>query len=63
MCRCVRQVMVNELPDLHHVQTVDGTVFVLVEVGNVGLLVDEDAHLASRRQRLGVVANSRRKYT
>ena len=55
LSRCVRQVVVEELSDLHHVQTVDGALF-LASASNIRLFVDEDADFTSAGQLFSVIA-------
>ena len=49
------QVVVEELSDLHHVQTVDGALF-LASASNIRLFVDEDADFTSAGQLFSVIA-------
>ena len=55
LSRCVRQVVVEELSDLHHVQTVDRALF-LASALNIRLFVDEDADFTSAGQLFSVIA-------
>ena len=53
--RRMREIVIEELADLHHVLTVDGTLNAVL----VCVRVQEDAHLSGCRQWFGVVADSR----
>ena len=55
LCRRMREIVIEELADLHHMLTVDGALNAVL----VGVRVQEDAHFSGRRQWFSVVADSR----